>query len=378
MTEERIGPGSEGGAVSPWKKLVGAFRQAVDPKCLLLAAAGILFMAAGWWVLGSLFYGMRSQPEWSKFEPSDKTPKARQEAWKEFQAGRKAWNLLHELAGAAPARLEEAKKWDAADLADDLDEFDALEAIAKAVSEGKGSEKRQEILAGKDDKKRQALEKYDRSLAQAGVKPFGLLVTWPWFEYRGPNPFLQVTGQIGGDEARRTSLAQGNWLNWLFREQAPVLLEPLAKFLLPLRYILHPDADWYLHCYLALVILWTLAVWGFFGGAITRIVAVNVAKPSEKVSMREALRFCPRALLVVFFRSLDTPAPVGLFGLRPDGPLWPVPVRAHFGRCGCGGLVLVDSAHRRLDHGLYSRRLGWLAHDVPHDQRGRVGRLRRF
>src|SRR5439155_11298034 len=78
---------------------------------------------------------------------------------------------------------------------------------------------------------------------------------------------------------------------WIRGYQAPALLEPLAKFFRPLVYLFAPGAGPVNHIYLFLVILWSLAVWALFGGAITRIAAVQVARTNERVGLTEALRF---------------------------------------------------------------------------------------
>src|SRR5207248_2343767 len=84
---------------------------------------------------------------------------------------------------------------------------------------------------------------------------------------------------------------RGEFFAWLGNDQAPVLLEPLFKFLRPIIYLLDPAAGFWNRIYLLLVIVWSLAVWGFFGGAITRMAAVQVARQNEKVSLTEAVRF---------------------------------------------------------------------------------------
>jgi hypothetical protein len=125
-------------------------------------------------------------------------------------------------------------------------------------------------------------------------KPAGWLSTWPWNEYRGPNPFLMVTGMTATAVEGKTLVKEntaGNILTWLFTEQIPVLLEPLAKFLSPVIYFLHPAAYFWTRVYLLLVILWTIATWSFFGAAITRMASVQVARPTERVGMVEAIRF---------------------------------------------------------------------------------------
>ena len=39
-----------------WTRLFTAFKVALDPKKLLLAAAGIVVMAFGWWLLANIFH----------------------------------------------------------------------------------------------------------------------------------------------------------------------------------------------------------------------------------------------------------------------------------------------------------------------------------
>src|SRR3954451_10182059 len=46
----------------PWTDLFRTFRVALDPKKLLLAAAGILAMALGWWVISLVFYNVYPIP----------------------------------------------------------------------------------------------------------------------------------------------------------------------------------------------------------------------------------------------------------------------------------------------------------------------------
>src|SRR5205807_985426 len=48
---------------------------------------------------------------------------------------------------------------------------------------------------------------------------------------------------------------------------------------------------WLNRTYLILIILVTLATWAVFGGAITRMAAVQLARKNEKVGLVEALRF---------------------------------------------------------------------------------------
>jgi hypothetical protein len=59
---------------------------------------------------------------------------------------------------------------------------------------------------------------------------------------------------------------------------------------MPIVYLFDYRAGMWERLYLILVILWTLVVWGFFGGAISRIAAVQVAR-NERITLREAIKF---------------------------------------------------------------------------------------
>src|SRR5207248_6307846 len=72
---------------------------------------------------------------------------------------------------------------------------------------------------------RQALHTFETFLREPERKTSGLLRTWPWFEYRGENPYLIVTRKIKADAD--ATVAEPTLLNWIFTEQAPVLLEPI-------------------------------------------------------------------------------------------------------------------------------------------------------
>ncbi|MCI0464717.1 MAG: hypothetical protein L0Z62_47950 [Gemmataceae bacterium] len=130
--------------------------------------------------------------------------------------------------------------------------------------------------------------------AKTRYKPAGQLRTWPWFEDRGPNPYLLVTGNVaseGREGLRSVPWERGEFLGWLASDQLPVLVEPLVKFLRPILYLFDPASGGLNRIYLFAIILWTLATWALFGGAITRLAAVHLARPNEQISMTEAVRF---------------------------------------------------------------------------------------
>jgi hypothetical protein len=123
------------------------------------------------------------------------------------------------------------------------------------------------------------------------LKPTGRLATGPWTEDRGPNPFLLVTGQAG------IPWEPGHFWDWLTTQQVPVLIEPLAKLVRPVLYFLSPRANGFvLPFYFFCVFLWTVVTWSVFGGAITRIAAVQLTR-GEKLGLTEALQFTFKRLL---------------------------------------------------------------------------------
>ncbi len=336
MAEDQGGP-RDSHTIS-WLKIFSAFRIALDPKKLLLAGLGLLVMSIGWWLLSVIFFSMWSTPpEWSDVDlPKDKTE--REQAWETFEQRRAAWNLLYKMAGPRPESREDALYPTAADLADTLDQYKALKRIEDHVNlyeadvevdmeagtvkvDGKeysfkvnqASAKKtlndsptvgdvksllmtnqiEDTSKGKTltetlDKAKplDPLSQYGKLILRArnSPKPAGLLRAWPWSDYRGPNPYLLVM-----DEDPSGAYNRG-FVSWFMNDQIPVLLEPLYKFLGPVVFWFNPAASSWNRLYLFFVILWTLATWGLFAGAITRMAAVQVAR-NERSGPMESLRF---------------------------------------------------------------------------------------
>jgi hypothetical protein len=209
-----------------WLELFRGFQIAIDPRKLLLAAAGILLMSLGWWSLSAAFSVFRTEPESQNYKD-----KAR------YTAAHEDWLLFNRVAGpeSAPENLDAAT-----------------------------------------------------------ARKRGSFRALPWDESRGPNPFLLVTGQSEVSTAR-----PGSILDWLIGEEAPVLLEPLVKFLQPIAYFVNPHAGFWTRIYFLFILLWTVAVWSLFGGAITRMAAVEIAR-REKVGMVDAVRFAYRRWVSFF------------------------------------------------------------------------------
>ena len=284
MVEDKVEPRSPNGRPRLlWTEIFQGFRVALDFNKLILAAAGILVMAFGWWLLAIIFnydrpeYSDRNYPRGAFAGADDKQKELN--AWKKFKEDRAKWRLMH--LAAAPASSEETV--DAGDVAENPQEYKELQDLKDVKEPTNKTINEAAQRAGVDpDKFREHLAR----IKKKDVLKAGLLRTWPWFEERGPNPYLLVTGQT-------TAWQGGHFWDWLFRDEVPVLLEPLVKMVRPIVLFFHPDAGALNSFYFLLVMFWTIATWAVFGGAITRIAAVQVAR-QEKISMGEAVRFTTR------------------------------------------------------------------------------------
>ncbi len=307
----------------PWTELFRGFQIALDLNKLLLAAGGILTMAFGWWLLAWFFVVVRfntAPPTWeSGGDRSIKSPD-KQKAWADFRRERDEWNLMYESAGIGSA----GQRFTVDDLANGPEEYESFKDLGD--KQGDALEK---AIEGKDMNEAQK-RLYRTKLGK--LKQYAALSTWPWWENRGPNPYLLVTGQAG------IPWEAGRFWDWFLRDQMLVMIEPLVKFVRPIIFFFSPRTTGYTSVYFLCVLLWTLATWALFGGAITRIAAVQATR-GEKIGLREAVRFTFKRIvsyliaplfplafvfLVLFFTML-----FGLFHMIPvvgdvvvDGLLW--------------------------------------------------------
>lgn len=289
--------GSPTAARASWTKLFTAFRVALDLKKLLLAAGGIVSTALGWWLLALIFY-TSAQPQWKDYSvEADK-----QQAWNAFKRDRNRWNLMHEMAGDPTAK--DPVRVDAGDVAKDQAEFELLDDWHKAYV--KKAKTLAEIEIEGATTNAAALATFKQSLISPAAKPVGRLRSWPWAEERGPNQYLLVEGLLRKDAEGHSTVpwARGNFFGWLLGDQLPVLVEPLTKFLAPVAYFFNESAGGFrIRVYLILMILVTVATWGYFGGAICRIAAVQIAR-NEKISLGEAVGFAKEKCLNLFTAPL--------------------------------------------------------------------------
>jgi hypothetical protein len=289
----------------PWTVLFRGFQLALDLNKLLLAAAGILVMAFGWWLLATIFgwgYDLQPKPEdyTGKVEASDTAAVNR--AWDKFKHDRGEWNLMHEAADAGKVTDAELPLiWEVADIAATRDEY--LRVTTAVLPEYNG-EKNVPItnrdrfeewvreLKAKCDKDAKSMADRAGLYAKLG-KPKtagGRLNTSPWGEDRGPNPFLLASGQAG------VPWEAGHFWDWFAKDQVPVMIEPLVKMVRPIIFFFDARGTALTKFYFVLVMLWTVITWAVFGGAITRIAAVQATR-GEKIGAFEALRFTRKRLM---------------------------------------------------------------------------------
>ncbi len=214
-----------------WTEIFRSFWVALDPRKLIVAAAGILAVSLGWYVLSTVAMGLATaEPKrdgnaytnekmalalGKKADGTDHSPETlTAEGTKRFNADYASWTSLHDLAG-----------------------------------EG------------------------------------GLLRTLPWNEYRGKNPYLFATAVVGGSPVEQSDAVKD-----FVSAQLPMLLEPLRKLLLPVIKITAPNTGFGTRVYCLLCLVWSLAVWAFCGGVITRIAAVQLSG-KDRISLSQAVQF---------------------------------------------------------------------------------------
>jgi hypothetical protein len=275
MAEER----TEGREITwqrlmPWTLLFRTFQVTVDVNKLLLAAGGILATALVWMLLAVIFTANEKSvpPQW----------KGTYETWQAFRRDRQHWNLMHEAVGLSRS----SSVYEVADIADTEAEYNLFpeadrESPSRALERVAALEKQSALTPERAARYRALLGR---------EKPAGRLAVSPWTEDRGPNPFLLATGQAG------IPWDAGHFWEWFSRDQFPVMIEPLMKLVRPVVYFLSPRNTFLSRSYFFFVILATIAIWSFFGGAITRIAAVQVAR-GEKIGLFEAAGFAARRIV---------------------------------------------------------------------------------
>lgn len=321
-----------------WSLLSGCFRIALMPGKVMLAALGVFAMAFGWWFLALIFsstYG--TSPEWggttpvakaaaeekkapeakgtapdAKAKTNEPSPEAQlKQRWLDFKHDLARWNLMYETAGMG----KPGQYYSLEDVANSPEELETLKLAGILGDQGA----KPEAGAAKSEPDRSQLgrelaESFEKAVREGKLKglgeervsqirnflgkpkPAGRLNTWPWAENRGPNPLMLVSGSAG-------SWTNNRFVDWLIKDQGPVLIEPVLKMLRPVAYLFHPKATTGQKIYFLTVALWTILVWSIFGGAIARMAGMELAR-DESIPMREALQFSMKRLQSLAFAPL--------------------------------------------------------------------------
>lgn len=228
----------------PWMSIFRCFQVALDPRKLLVAAAGILVMSIGWWVLSALFY----------YKAPDRT--------------------APEYTNAAILKEYDGRKKPGTDAF--YDATDAEQIANKRFATDFAQWQVMADLAGPADETDPTTKR---------PIPVGRFRAAPWDEYRGPNPFLFATNVLAGGATERAD-SIGRFISG----SIPVLVEPLVKLLVPVAKMVSPGVGARTRIYLFFLILWNVAVWAYFGGVITRLAAVSLANRGP-VTLRQAGQF---------------------------------------------------------------------------------------
>lgn len=215
----------------PWMEIFQCFTVALDPRKLLVAAAGILVMSFAWWFLSVIFFYQ---------EPTRGEAKYGNDAILN-DLGQKKKPGTNDFYTVDDAKIEGDKRFTT-----DHEQWAVLASLAG---------------------------------------PGGRLRTLPWYEYRGPNPFMLITNVISGSAGDRHKAFD----DFLYGT-VPVLVEPLMKLLLPVAKFFTPGVSPLTQFYLILILLTNIAVWAFCGGVITRLAAVQLANKGP-ISLRQAVIF---------------------------------------------------------------------------------------
>lgn len=126
---------------------------------------------------------------------------------------------------------------------------------------------------------------------------------WPWEQSAGWDEISGIDGQPESVLAQTTRAFAANCQN---------VLRPISSFVEPASLLFDPQLNWPDAAYAWTKLLWTLLVWSLFGGAITRMAAVQFAR-DERIGMLTSLKFAATRLLSYFTAPLLPLAGIGFF-----------------------------------------------------------------
>jgi hypothetical protein len=290
----------------PWTEIFRGFQIAMDPKKLLLAAAGIVIMYAGWWILGWVFYDLPGykKPDEGAYDIRKYTNKgdpedvAKRKARAEYQVDLNKYNLMYEAANTRDGTLR-TPFW--SEKRGPNPYLLVTNQVKAPAGTGQGawfelspaSLKRLKEEGVPDDVVTKLNPMVDKRFTteEAFLEQLGQPLTAEEVDKYKAKLFKEAArGEYVSPEGEYVGRRKERFTSWFAEGQFLVAIEPLVKFLRPLVYLVDQRAGFWQELYFLLVMVWTVFTWSVFGSAITRMAAVQLAR-KDRVGMVEALRF---------------------------------------------------------------------------------------
>lgn len=270
-------------------------------------------------------------------------------SWEKYRSDLAHWNLWHEVAGVG--QDSGGARFGLGDLARSKSEYLFLLKLLGLEKTGLDPSNPDQLAAAQTKLKSlsetgPALEgapdgwtvQRAHTLAEelGREKPASRLVAWLWFEDRGPNPILALTQY--GDEGLLSRFAE------LVSKELNFALEPLRKLILPLYYLVHPEASFGQRLFFLFLLIATLSVWTLVGGVIVRMAALEFTR-KQTIGLPKAVEYVAARkegyLLAPWLPAV--PAVVILLGMVIFGLFHLIPWVGDILVSGLGWVVMVGS-----------------------------------
>ncbi len=248
----------------PWTLLFRVFRLSVSLQPLALALLGALFCSLGWWLIGAVLLS-----ETSRQDPSVRA----------FQANVVQWPDRHSLTAVTES--------------DAMQELAPTEVTPSTVPAPPAPTSKAPAESTKDAAREANQNSTTQATPVANTVTANVAAVQTSDRSLTANPAAEIAkpSDLGPELAgpRDSSTISEIWHGTFGRAPFYAIAEPLRRWLVP-------GIPWDQRGYYLLGGLWTIAVWSWFGGAITRIAAVRLGR-DERVGFRESLEFARRKLI---------------------------------------------------------------------------------
>lgn len=321
-------------ATFPFVHLFRGFRLAIDPSKIALALAALLLLYVGGRLLDAVWLTKHQAVERFDYRPTGATRGELSQYERSpatFSADRQRIleNNREFVKGELRNRGITTESFEPDRLIEGY-EKDRDERIKKADDEYNAKDKTEETAKTRDNRVRAAYAEYAAAKARVDeAKGEGLFIHFLHYE-----------------------VAQVDYVVWSAIDlNLPELLLGLKRFFItaPTWAIVHHPL------FFLLFFAWFLLLWAIFGGAVSRVAAVQVAR-DEKISIRQALRFSTGKVLSYVFAPLIPILIIAAIGLilailamfvslpYGFGGLWSIVVGALFFVALIAGLVMMLTA----------------------------------